>query len=209
MPVAERAPISTTVVAAGWNNPTRCYNFDNNYADSTTNNAEQTFDYKAFSPTILGGQETLDKVFVKIKWYYKLTGLLTGDDCNITFTVKVYDGSSWTSYTVGYSVFNCTTANDESFTDTAGSNSIQTQFIDVTSTLNTLAKLNSAQTRLLTTLTADAGLTPQILVDAINIVACYHMKAGIMAPGKSVIRKHDYPQARKAFRAVSAYLDTK
>ncbi len=174
-------------------NTTNAYTFNNSYASSTTHNAEQQYDYPNFSPSNLGGNEVLDKVFVKLKWYYKLTGVTAGDDANITFTVKVYDGSSWTSYTVGYAVFACTTANDESFTDTAGSNNIQTVFIDVTGKLGTMAKLNLAATRLVTTLTADAGLTPQIYVDAISVLACYHRPYGVMATRGAAQTKRELP----------------
>jgi len=205
MPVFERVPTSTAVVAAGWVNPTNAYAFDNNYAYSETNNAEQSYDYKSFLQA-LGGTETIDKVFVRFKWIYKLTGVATGDDATVTFSIKVYDGSTWTTYQVAAATFNCTTFNDEDFTDTDGDNSNSIVFIDVTSILNTHAKLNSAQTRLLTTLTADAGLTLRISVDCISLLVCYHIKAGAMYTGETAITKHSSPLARKALQIVEAYL---
>lgn len=206
MPVFERVPTSTAVVVAGWASPTNAYKFDNAYTTSQTNLAEQSYDYRPFSQA-LGGTETIDKVFVKIKWYYRLQGILTGDDATITFNIKVYDGSTWTTYQITAATFNCTTANDESFTDTDGDNSNSTVFIDVTSVLNTHAKLNSAQTRLHTTLTADAGLTPRISVDCISLLVCYHIKAGIF-PRDVAATKHTSPNARKALQTVEAYLKT-
>lgn len=206
MPTLERTPISTTLVVAGWNNPTRAYAFNNSYANSTTNNAEQTYGYQSFSPRPLSGQETIDKVFVKLEYYYLLTGVNVGDNTTLTFSIKVYDGTSWTTYQITKAIFACTTANDESFTDTIGDNSNSTLYIDVTSKINTMVKLNNVQTRLLTTLTADAGLTPNIYVDAISIVVCCHTLAGVMATGKQATTKYSSPQAKRALRTVEKYL---
>jgi hypothetical protein len=206
LPVIEHLPVSTTVVAAGWNNPTRCYLFNNTYANSTTNNAEQTYDYNAFSPRPLGGQEVLDKVFVKLEYYYLLTGVAVGDDATLTFSVKVYDGSSWTTYQITKNTFACTTVSDESFTDTIGDNSNSTMYLDVTGKLNTMAKLNSAQTRLLTTLTADAGLTPNVYVDAVSLVACYHTPYSVMATRGTATTRRSYPKAKRALQTVEDYL---
>jgi len=206
MPYREHTPISTTLVVAGWNNPTRCYRFNNSYANSTTNNAEQTYDYHPYSPSPLGGQEILDRVFVKLEYYYLITGVNVGDDATLTFSIKVYDGSSWTTYQVTKATFALTTANDESFTDTIGDNSNSTLYIDVTSKLDTMTKLNNAQTRLLTTLTADAGLTPEVYVDAISIVACYHQPAGVMVQRGNATTKYSHPKAKRALQSVEAYL---
>lgn len=205
MPVFQRVPTSTAVVAAGWVNPTNAYAFDNTYAYSETNLAEQSFDYRSFAQA-LGGTETIDKVFVRLKWNYKLTGINVGDDATVTFSIKVYDGSTWTTYQVTAATFSCTTANDESFTDTDGDNSNSIVFIDVSTVLNTHTKLNSAQTRLLTTITADAGLTPRISVDAITLLVCYHIEAGVMYTGEPATTKYSNPKARKALQTVEAYL---
>ena len=202
MPSLERLPISTTQVVAGWTNPTRCYIFNNSYANSTTNLAEQTYDYLP----LLTGAEVIDKVFVKLEYYYLLTGVNLGDDATITFSIKVYDGSTWTTYQVSANTFALSTANDESFTHTIGDNSNSTIYIDVTSKLDTLAKLNSAQTRLLTALTADAGLTPNVYVDAISILAVYHSEVGIMPSRGAATTRRSRPRVKKALDSVEQYL---
>jgi len=204
MPVFERVPTSTTVVVAGWQNPTNAYAFNNSYTHSETNNAEQAYAYRSFLQA-LGGTETLDKVFIRFKWFYKLTGVLTGDAATVTFSIKVYDGASWTTFQVTAAVFACTPINDESFTDTDGDNNNSSVLLDVTNILNTHAKLESAQTRLLTVITNDAGLTPHISVDCVSILVCYHVKAGII-PHEVAVTKHTGSKARVALDAVETFL---
>jgi hypothetical protein len=200
MPYLELRPTSTAVVAAGWNNPTNAYTYNNTYADSSTDTAEQSYDYGTF----LSGVEVLDKVFVKLKYNTVLAAVLGGDNATLTFSVKVYDGSAWTTFQVTALVYACTTINGESFTSTDGDNSNNTISIDVTSVLNTLDKLNSAQTALLTAITADAGLTCTVNVDCVSILACYHTTADVFAGQAKTV--NDNRNTREALKKVEQYL---
>ena len=202
MPFLELPPISTAVVAAGWQDPTNAYAFDNSYAYSETSTAEQSYDYQA----ALTGSEVIDKVFARIKYIPKLTGVLTGDDATLTFTLKVYDGSTWTNFQVAKLVYAVTTASDESLTVTVGDNSNSSVSVDVTSVLSTLAKLNSAQTALLTTITADAGLTVRVSVDCVSLLVLYHTVGDVFV-GKHASTRRDLEAAPyKAIRKVAQAL---
>lgn len=202
MPFLELQPINTTVVAAGWSDPTNAYLYNNSFAYSETNNAEQSYDYANF----FRGNQVIDKVFVKLEFIVKQTTVLTGDNATCTFSIKVYDGSSWTTYQVTKYVYACTTGNAESFTCTDGDNSNSTVAIDVTSKLNTIAKLNSAQTRLLTAITVDAGVTMRVSVDCISILVCYHIEGGAYPTAKAVTRKDLDRKEYRAVESVSKYL---
>jgi len=203
MPISTRFATATAVVAAGWTDPTYAMRFDNSYAYSETNNAEQT--YSGYNLN-LTGTETLDKVFARIKYTSKVTTVLQGDDSTSTMTLRVYNGSTWQNYQITKQVFSVSTIpNAESLTDTVGDNSNSDTYIDITSFINTKAKLANVQFRLLYTVTADAGITVRWSVDGISLLACYHTIAGVMARGRATT-KYTNPTATKALQAVNEFL---
>lgn len=189
-----------TYVIGGWVNPTNAYTQNNLYATCTTDAGEQSYDY----PSFFSGNEAIDKVFVKLKYTYLITGAVAGAAATCLFSVKVYDGSSWTTYQVSNNIFATDTANN-ALTDTIGDNSNSTVLIDVTSTIDTIAKLNSIQTALLTAITADAGLTPQVKVDLASILVTYHIEGGAYPTGTAQTTR-SYPKTKKALDAVDQIL---
>ncbi len=201
MPYQEQFPVSTAIVTAGWNNPTRIYIEDNSYATSSTDTAEQSYDYNPFDI----GSGILDKVFVKIKYYSLLTIVNTGDTGSITFIIRVYDGTTWTNYQVTALTYACTTANDESLTSQDGDNSNNEVAIDVTSIINTVNKLQNIQTALLTNITTEAGVTPSIAVDSMSILVCYHSSDAVYSTGTAKTRK-ELMKESKALSAVTKFL---
>ena len=164
MPVIEKGAQSTSVVAAGWVTPENAFRFDNAFAYSETDLAEQEYDYGAF----LKGNEVIDKVFARLKWKSLLTSLTTGDTATVTCTLRVYDGSTWQNYQVTAKSYNCTTINDESFTDSEGDDTNNLALVDVTAHIGTHDKLNSAKTRLLFAVTE----TKQITLLLAGYVSC-------------------------------------
>ncbi len=203
MPTLERFPISTAVVVAGWANPTNAYTVDNSYTTTSTNNAEQSYDYNEF----LTGVEEIDKVVILIKYIYRIDGLNSGANATCTFSIKVYDGSSWTTYQVIATSYAAPAlALAETLTDTFGNNSNSVVAIDVTSIINTLAKLNAVQTALLAVFTADAGLTPQVQVDCVGVLVCYHVKGDVFIGAAKTQRDLDTKEHR-ALKAVNKYLE--
>ncbi len=204
MPFAEAYPISTAVVAAGWANPTNAYSVNNSYATTSTNLAEQSYDYNP----ILKGVEVIDKVFVRVKYTMAVATVLGGDNATLTFSVKVYDGSSWTTYQVTALTYACTTVNGESFTSTDGDNSNSVVAVDCTAALNTLEKLNSAQTALLAAVTSEAGVTVTLSVDCISLLVCYHTQGDVYAGAAKTRRNPNDPEPKeyRALKAVRNYL---
>lgn len=168
MPIIEKRPTSTTVVVAGWIDPTNVYAFDNAFAYSETNLAEQEYDGYSALPNILQGVEVIDKVYARLKWKTLLTNDTIGDTASATCTLRIYDGSTWQNYQVTAKSYTCTTTNDESFTDSEGDDTNIATNIDVTSHINTLNKWNSAKTRLLFAVTE----TKQITLLLAGYVAC-------------------------------------
>lgn len=179
MPIIEKYPTNTAVIAAGWTNPTNAYTFNNTYAYSETDNAEQEYAGYDFSIT---GNEVIDKIYVSLKWTASVTTVIQGDAATFTGSIKVYDGSTWQTYQVTAGNFAVSTANDESLVSSTGDNSNNRIAIDVTSFLDTLAKINSAKTRLLFDIpTTAAGITLRWSVDCVSLIVCYHFEGGIMA----------------------------
>ncbi len=156
MPTIQKYPVTTTLIVAGWTNPTNAYVFDNAYAYSETDAAEQEYDGYGI---LLTGVEVIDKVCVLIKSKTTLTSDVTGDTATATCTLRVYDGSSWQNYQVTAKAYSCTTINDESFTVTEGDDSNATILIDVTSHVSTLDELKNAKTRLLFAVTETKTIT--------------------------------------------------
>ena len=149
MPTIEKAPTSTTIIVAGWIDPTNAYAFDNAFTYSETDTAEQEYNGYSALPNILQGVEVIDKVYARLKWKTLLTNDTIGDTATATCTLRVYDGSTWQNYQVTAKSYTCTTINDESFTDSEGDDTNTTVNIDVTAHINTLNKWNNAKTRLL------------------------------------------------------------
>ncbi len=192
--------LGDTYIIGGWVNPTNAYVYDNTYTSATTNNAEQSYDYGGF----LSGVEVIDKVFVKVKYNTVLAAVLGGDNATVTFSVKIYDGSTWTTYQVTALVYACTTINGESFSSTDGDNSNSIIAIDCTNVLNTLDKLNSAQTALHTAITVEAGLTLTVNVDCVSLLVCYHTNAEVFA-GQAKTQR-DNKSTREALKKLEQYL---
>src|SRR3990167_9610172 len=97
MPTTERGATSTTVITAGWTNPNNAFRFDDSYASTSTDTAEQEYD--GFNLK-LGGQEIIDKVFAKIEHYISMVKAAAGDSAEVTCTLQVYDGSTWQNYQI-------------------------------------------------------------------------------------------------------------
>ena len=112
MAVAQKYPTGSTVIVAGWTNPSDAYTFNNTYAYSETDNAEQ--EYNGYGLNV-AGNEVIDKVYAVLKWKTLVTVDTTGDSATGTCTLRVYDGSTWQNYQVTAQAYNCTTINDESF----------------------------------------------------------------------------------------------
>lgn len=205
MPVYEAPPTSTTVIAAGWDTPTNGYAFNGSYTYSETDDAEQEYDGYTFP---LQGAEVIDKVFVKIKDLRNVTTVAQGDAASFEGSVKVYDGSSWTTYQVTADDFAVSTANDEDLTNQSGDASNTIYFLDVTSTLNTVAKLNSAKTRILFNISATAaGITLRWSVDAITLLVCYHTVGDVFIGASSATTRQDAKKREHlAVKRVADYL---
>ena len=204
MPTKEQSPTGTSVVAAGWTDPTNAYVFDGAQTVATADNAEQ--EYTGLGIT-LGGNETIDKVFVKIKYRTTIATLIQGDAATFEGYIKVYDGSAWNTITVITTVYSCTTANDETLSFLGGDiTNDPTVYIDVTSYLDTKAKLASAVLRLLFNITATAaGETLAWRVDGIALLVCYSTGSA----GSLAVTKYTYPQkAKTAINAVEKALET-
>lgn len=182
MTVTQKYPSSTAIVAAGWTNPTDAYSFNNTYAYSETAAAEQEYaDYGFAVP----GNEIIEKVYAVIKWFSTVTTVVQGDAANFTCSIEVYDGSTWQTYQVTKETFAVSTANDESLVCTSGDTGNSQTAIDVTSFLNTPAKVNNSKTRLLFTIGATAaGITLRWSVDCISLLACHNAQGGIPATTK-------------------------
>ncbi len=205
MPAFERTPTSTTVVAAGWTNPTNAYILDNTYASTSTTTAEQSYSGYGFSHPMVG-TETIDKVFVKIKHYITIAKTGADDATEVTCTLRVYNGSTWQNYQITNLVYaNATPLTDEQPTVTVGDTSAEACSIDVTSFLNTLTKIAKAQTALLfTVVTAGAGVTVTWYVDAVTLLLCCSPTGGGFAT-----TTRTYPQkTRKALDTVEQVLQT-
>lgn len=207
MPTWETHATSTTAIAAGWTNPTNAYVFDGSYAYSETDDAEQEYTGYKFP---LGGVEIIDKVFIKLKDLRNLTTIVQGDAASFEGSIKVYDGSSWTTYQITADDFAVSTANDESLTYQSGDASNNIYYIDVTSALNTVAKLKNAKTRLLFNISATAvGITVRWSIDAITILVCYSYSYTVPATRGSAQTKRDLPTKEvQALKNVSNYLKT-
>ena len=191
-----------TYLLGGWVNPTDAYTFNNTFAYSETDTAEQEYAYSNF----LTGNEIIDKVFVRIKWKSTITGVNTGDTAAGTCSIKVYDGSTWATYQVTAQDYAVSTISDESLVISEGDNTNTSALIDVTSHIGSLAELNSAKTRLLFVATEDAGLTLRWSVDAVSILVCYHIVGGVYA--SRAVTKQDNPRSREALNAVKKFLET-
>lgn len=207
MPTIEAFPTGTAVVVAGWTNPEYAYRTDNTYATSSTDTAEQAYTGFANPFKALGGAETIDKVFVKIKHYiaYTKAPAGTGDSATATASIKVYDGSSWTTYQITALTYtNNEPATDEDHTAQVGNNSNPVLHIDVTTVLNTIAKLQASSLRLLFAVTGSNGVTVTWSVDSVSLIVCYGIVAGI--PTREATTQYTSPKAKKALAAVEAYL---
>ncbi len=156
MPAKELPPSSTTLIAAGWTDPTNGYLFDDAYTYSETDNAEQEYDGYG---TVYG---EIDKVFVKLKSKTRVTTVVQGDTATATCTLKVYNGTSWATYQVSAVDFAVSTANDESLVDSHGDNSNAVIYIDVTNHVDSTTKLENAKTRLLSAITETKLLTLEL-----------------------------------------------
>jgi len=203
MPATECLPTSTSVIVAGWTNPTNAYLFDNAFAYSETTTAEQEYAGYYGMPA---GTEIIDKVFIRLKWKSTITTLNQGDTATAVSTVKVYNGSTWQSYQVTTQVLAVSTANDESFVATAGDDTNESTLIDVTTFIDTLAKLAAIKTRLLFTVAVAAGVTVRWSVDAVSVLICYHVEGGPfigVATTKRDLNKKEY----RAIGAVAEYLE--
>lgn len=118
MTTETRFPTSNT---GTWNTPTNAYSDDNNYAYCGNGQGGRTHDYSSYGFTAVGN---ISEVRVDVKGY-------SGDGTKHTVIVYVWDGSSWNS--VG--------------TITSETQCFAHQF-DVSSYINTVAKLNSIETRI-------------------------------------------------------------
>ena len=278
MPVIEKGAQSTSVVAAGWTDPTNAFRFDDSLAYTETDNAEQ--EYAGFGIK-LAGTETIDKVFVKVKHTTKVTTIAVATAATFICYIKVYNGSTWQTYQVTSESYTRSTPNtnktgtadaggdathtvdaerteaedfwnDSYITFTSGTNngltrlvtdfvaatdtlthdafpavvalgdtyyitdidtvtdgdtSNQTSMIDVTSFLNTIAKINAAAIRLLLDITvAGVGVTPRWSVDAVTLLVCYSPSSA--GTTHMAVTKTTYPpQVIKAFDAVEKTLE--
>lgn len=181
--------------------------FDGTYAYSETDDAEQEYDGYKFP---LGGVEILDKVFVKIKDLRNLTTVVQGDTAGFEGTVRVYDGSSWTNYQVTADDFAVSTGNDESLTYQSGDASNSIYYIDVTSTLSTIAKLKNSKLRLLFNISATAaGITLRWSVDAATILVCYSYSDSVpVTRGSATTKQQLSTKELNALREASNILKT-
>lgn len=200
MPSYEAAPNSRTLISAGWTNPANAYLFNGSYTYSETDNAEEEYDGYNFPLT---GNEVIDRVFVKIKDQRKVTTVVQGDGSGHEGYIRVYNGSAWTNYQVTADDFAVTTANDESLTSQSGDASNSQHLIDVTATIDTVAKLQNTKTRLLhnISLTA-AGITQRWSIDAITMLVCYSYSDSVPATGKATTKK-EKPKELKTIKQVS------
>jgi len=167
-----------------WQSATNLRSFNGANAHAETDNAEvECSNY--YLGSAFGGSERLDKVFVRIRFTSRFTIDGDGDDCSFKGYIRVYDGSSWQNYQVTADVYACTTVNAEDFTVTSGDGSNAIKAIDVTSHLDTMAKVMSAKTRLLMDVTAaDPCVTPRWSVDCVSILVCTSPPAGVMVDAK-------------------------
>jgi hypothetical protein len=202
MPVSECFPTATAVIVAGWTTPANAYAFDNAYTYSETTTAEQEYLGYYGMPA---GTEIIDKVFIRLKWKSTITTLNQGDTATGVCTLNVYNGATWQSYQVTTQVLSVTTVNDESFVATAGDDTNESTLIDVTTFINTLAKLASIKTRLLFTVAVAAGVTVRWSVDAVSVLICHHSEGGayISATTERDLDKKEY----RAVRKVKKYLE--
>ena len=207
MPFYEAPPTSRTQIAAGWVDPLNGYAFDVAYTYAETDNAEEEYDGYTFPLT---GNEVIDKVFIKIHERRKVTTVIQGDSASWRGIIRVYDGSSWTNYQVTEDAFDVTTANDESLTSESG-NALNSQcLIDVTATIDTVAKLHAAKTRLLfMILGTAAGITLRWSVDAITMIVCYSYSDSVPATiGTAKTRKDPVTKEFRAIQKTSEALRT-
>ena len=198
MPFIEKFPASTSVVTAGWTNPTNAYTFNNSLTYTETNTACQQYDGYSIPLT---GNEVIDKVLVRLKTKTSLTTVAVGDTAVSYCNIQVYDGSTWTEYQIMAHDYTCTTANDESFSISEGDNTNADILIDVTSIIDTLAKLQAFKTRLYFAVNPAAGVTIRWSIDCISVIVCYHVVGGVMAtpPRNSAITKQSMnPRVKKA-----------
>lgn len=156
MPVIERNPTVTTVIVAGWQDPTNAYAFDNAFAYTETDVSNQ--EYSGYGVG-LSGVEEIDKVLIRLKWKTTVTAVISGDTATTTCTLRVYNGSTWQDYQVTAQDYACSTVNDESFVLSEGDNSNASALVDVTGHVDTLAKLQSIKTQLLSAITETKTIT--------------------------------------------------
>jgi len=186
-----------------WVNPTNAYSFNNSYAHAETTGAEQ--EYYNYHVGLMGNQ-VLDKVFVCLKWIAKVSTVVLGDTATGTCVVRVHNGSTWLNFQVTAQDYACSTGNDETFYVTDGDTSNSTTLIDVTSHINTLAKLNSVKTRLLATITVSNGATVRWSVDCVSILVCYHIEGGVYPKATATTRRDLKTKPHHAIVKVADYL---
>ncbi len=195
----QKYPSTTTLIAAGWTDPTNGYTFNNQLTYAETDLAEQEYDGYGFDVTQIG-TGTIDKVLALIKYTTSLTKIGAGDSSTVICYIRIYNGSSWQNYQVTSETYvNNTPLVDEQPTITTGDTSNAIVAIDVTSFLDTLAKISSAKARLLFNITAtSAGVTPRWSVDCISLIVCYSPSSA----GAAILKRELPSKAKKALETL-------